>query len=132
MLRPSIRQAGQSRSYLRSSESMSSTPKKYLSLDEASSRLGMTNEQLIRLREQGEIRGFADRGTWKFRVEDVEELSRTRQPDSSPEVPLLDDSGPMVMGDDLSESGSSTILADLPSGADVGEQPTVIRKGSDV
>jgi excisionase family DNA binding protein len=65
---------------------MSSTPKKYLSLEEAAARLAVSKDQLIRMRESGDIRGFADRGTWKFRVEDVDELARTRQADSSPEV----------------------------------------------
>jgi excisionase family DNA binding protein len=67
--------------------------KKYLSLDEAASMLGMPREEITRLREKGELRGFADRGTWKFKVEDVENLGRSRQADSDPEVPLmLDDS----------------------------------------
>jgi len=109
---------------------MSSTPKKYLSLEEAAARLSVSKDQLIRMRESGEIRGFADRGTWKFRVEDVDELARTRQADSSPEVQLLSDSGPMVVGDEPSGVGSSTILAE--SDADLGEQPTVIRKSAEV
>jgi excisionase family DNA binding protein len=111
---------------------MSSTPKKYLSLEEAAGMLSVSNDQLIRMRESGEIRGFADRGTWKFRVEDVEQLARTRQADSSPEVQLFNDSGPMVVGDEPSEAGSSTILADdAEADGDVGEQPTVIRKGAE-
>jgi excisionase family DNA binding protein len=109
---------------------MSSTPKKYLSLEEAAARLAVSRDQLIRMRESGDIRGFADRGTWKFRVEDVDELARTRQADSSPEVQLFGDSGPMVVGDEPSEAGSSTILAEAD--ADVGEQPTVIRKSAEV
>jgi hypothetical protein len=39
---------------------------------------------------------------------------------------MFADSGPMVIGDELAESGSSTILAEQ---RDVGDQPTVIRKG---
>lgn len=104
---------------------MASTPKKYLSLEEAAAQLKITRDQLVRLRETGDIRGFADRGTWKFRQEDIEEFSRTRQSDSNPEVPMFGDSGPMVIGDELSE-GSSTILGE---DKDVGDQPTVIRKG---
>ena len=65
--------------------------KKYLTLEEASLELGMAPDELVRMRERGEIRGFADRGTWKFKSEDVEEFGRSRQTDSSPEVPLLDD-----------------------------------------
>lgn len=109
---------------------MSSTPKKYLSLEETAARLNVTTDQLIRMRENGEIRGFADRGTWKFRQEDVDEVARLRQADSNPDVPMFADSGPMVIGDDVSETGSSTVLAEAGSGGDVGEQPTVIRKGS--
>ena len=65
--------------------------KKYLSLEEASHQLGITSEQLIRYRENGDVRGFADRATWKFRPEDIEALGRSLQADSSPEVPLLSD-----------------------------------------
>ena len=79
--------------------------KKYLSLEEAAAQLKIKTDELIRLREKGDIRGFADRGTWKFKSEDVEELARRRQPDSNPEVPLIDE-------DD-----------------EVGRQPTVITKG---
>jgi excisionase family DNA binding protein len=65
--------------------------KKYLTLEEAAHLLGMAPDELVRLRERGEIRGFADRGTWKFKSEDVEEFGRSRDADSSPEVPILDD-----------------------------------------
>jgi len=65
--------------------------KKYLSLEEAANQLGITSEQLIRHRENGDVRGFADRATWKFRPEDIETLGRSMQADSSPEVPLLSD-----------------------------------------
>lgn len=79
--------------------------KKYLSLEEAAAELRIKAEELIRLREKGDVRGFADRGTWKFKAEDVSELKRRRQPDSNPEVPLIDD-------DD-----------------ELGRQPTIITKG---
>lgn len=106
---------------------MSSNPKKYLSLEETAARLSVSRDQLIRMRENGDIRGFADRGTWKFRQEDVDEFARTRQADSDPDVQMFGDSGPMVIGDEVAESGSSTILA----GGDVSDDPTVIRKGED-
>ncbi|MEI8383461.1 MAG: helix-turn-helix domain-containing protein [Planctomycetota bacterium] len=81
--------------------------KKYLSLEEAAALLKVKTEELIRLREKGDIRGFADRGTWKFKAEDVEEFARRRQPDSDPDVAILDDDE-----DD-----------------ELGRQATVIRKG---
>ena len=68
-------------------------PTKYLTLDEAAARLGIPRERLIRLREQGEIRGFADRGTWKFRPEDVEKLREKLEesPDLGTTAGELDD-----------------------------------------
>ena len=83
--------------------------KKYLSLEEVAGLLKIKPEELIRLREKGEIRGFADRGTWKFKSGDVEEFMRRRQPDSDPDVPITDDEDD---GDD-----------------ELGRQATVIRKG---
>lgn len=80
----------------------------YLSLEEAARILSVSTSDLMKMREQGGIRGFADRGNWKFKPEDVESLRRSLSADSDPEVPLLDD-------DD-----------------DVGEQPTVISKGADL
>lgn len=81
--------------------------KKYLSLDEAASMLGIPREELTRLRERGEIRGFADRGTWKFKSEDVENLGRSRQADSDPDVPLISDNA-------LSDSGTGS-GSDIPT-----------------
>lgn len=65
--------------------------KKYLSLEEAAQLMGVRADEVIRMREKGDLRGFADRGTWKFKADDVEEAKRRRQPDSNPDVPLIDD-----------------------------------------
>ena len=64
--------------------------KKYLSTDEAAALLNLSVEQINSLREAGELRGFADRGTFKFKVDDIEEYARQQQTDSSPDVPLID------------------------------------------
>lgn len=103
--------------------------KKYLTLEEAASLLSLPVEELRRLRERGEIRGFADRGTWKFKQEDVESLQRKRQADSNPEVPLFDDSNAdmnLLADDDadpefLSDSDSDVRLVgepEIPIGLD--------------
>ncbi|MEI6539081.1 MAG: helix-turn-helix domain-containing protein [Planctomycetota bacterium] len=75
--------------------------KKYLSLEEAAGLLDMTTEQLMKVREQGEIRGFADRGSWKFREQDIDEFQRSRQADSSPDFPIM------------TGSSSSSVLEEL-------------------
>lgn len=87
--------------------------KKYLSVEEAAQMLGLQPSEVLRYREQDKIRGFADRGTWKFKTEDVENFRRTLRPDSGSDFPMLDDSDNVLAEDD-------DLLAD---------QPTVIRRG---
>lgn len=103
--------------------------KKYLSLDEVTARLSLSTEQVNKIREEGRLRGFADRGTWKFKADDVEEFARSRQADSAPDVPIIDDfddqsivapSGVQAIG-----SGTSVVSDDDDA---VGDQPTVIRQ----
>lgn len=91
--------------------------KKYYDLDETAALLGMPKEELNRLREQGKIRGFADRGTWKFRDEDVEKLKRSRQFDSDPDVPML--------VDESSGEMNASVLTDDDG---LAEQPTIVTK----
>lgn len=92
--------------------------KRYLSIDEAAEKLGIAKEELKRLREKGEIRGFADRGTFKFKEDDVDELARRLQPSSDPDVPMID-------GDD-----DGSVLDDEPSaeGSGLGSAPSIIRR----
>lgn len=114
--------------------------KKYLSLEEAAERIGVDPDELKKARERGDIRAFADRGTWKFREDDVDELGRKRQADSDPEVPIFKAPPPVPknddmaitlnFGDDVDDDGSSI---DLGGELDrsVGEQPTIVRKNRD-
>lgn len=81
--------------------------KKYLGIEEAAAKLGISKEELNRLRQKGEIRGFGDRGTFKFIEEDVIELARRRQPSSDPDVPMIDgDDDASVLDEDSSTDGS--------------------------
>lgn len=79
---------------------------KYLTLEEAAAQLGVPEEALKDARTKGDIRGFADRGNWKFREEDIAEYGRTLSADSSPDVPLFADED-NVLDDDLLEVESS-------------------------
>ncbi len=104
--------------------------KKYLSLEEAASLLKLKNEELIRFREKGDIRGFADRGNWKFKADDVEEFRRRRQPDSDPDMQIIDDDnlGERLMSDPELQISSNSENA-LDDDDELGRQATVIRKG---
>lgn len=103
--------------------------KKYLSLEEAAALLRLKNDELIRLREQGAIRGFADRGSWKFKSDDVAEFARRRYPDSDPELILMtdDDLGERIIGDPALQTFSSSETA-VDDDDPRGQQATVIHK----
>jgi excisionase family DNA binding protein len=48
---------------------------KFIDLSEAADQLGIEQEYLNRLREQGELRGYRDGSSWKFRVDEIEKLA---------------------------------------------------------
>jgi excisionase family DNA binding protein len=50
----------------------------YYTLEEAAQILGMTPDNLKQFARKGEIRSFQDRGTWRFRVQDIQEMARER------------------------------------------------------
>ena len=87
--------------------------KKYLNLEEAAGLLDMTTEQLMKVREQGEIRGFADRGSWKFREQDIDEFQRSRQADSSPDFPIITGSSSSSVLEELDAADLSSSDSDV-------------------
>ena len=93
---------------------------KYIGLEEAAEFVGVPPDELVRHREKGEIRGFADRGTWKFKRDDLHELRRRLQADSNPDVPILADDSKT----EESTGGSSVLGSENDA---VGEQSTTIR-----
>src|SRR5947208_485797 len=77
----------------------------YYTLDEAARILKMSPEKLSQMAQKREVRAFADRGTWRFRTQDVEEMAR-RQGQASDEVPSLGADQP------ASAKGKATQLAE--------------------
>jgi len=93
----------------------------YYTLEEAAKRLGITPEEMKRrLREDWKtIRPFRDGSTLRFRESDIEDLARSMDADSDPDL-LVDE---FNFTDDSSEA-SSTVPAKSPF--DLGnESPTV-------
>ncbi|MEZ6130137.1 MAG: helix-turn-helix domain-containing protein [Planctomycetaceae bacterium] len=100
---------------------------KYMTLDEAAAHLGISTNKLMRLREQGEIRGFADRGSWKFTRDSVEELGRLMEADSSPDIPIISN---VAIGSDDADDSDFDIPGfddeDLVESDDESEAPGVV------
>jgi excisionase family DNA binding protein len=53
----------------------------YVSLDEAAKLLNMTPETLVELRSRGEIFGFRDGSSWKFKTDEIERVLQERSGD---------------------------------------------------
>ena len=102
--------------------------KKYLTLEEAAVELGISQDKLKRAREDGDIRGFADRGNWKFRQEDLEEFGRSLQADSSPDVPLFG-AGPNFDDEGASDSGVRMLLDSAFTGSDDSSDESIELEG---
>lgn len=83
----------------------------FYTLDEAAKHLGMAPEELNRMAQKREVRAFADRGTWRFRTQDIEELGRRRAAAAPP----------AAEEDDLSLTGDSD--ANLEIGQELVTEP---------
>jgi hypothetical protein len=66
----------------------------FYTLEEAAERLGMAAHELNLMVQRREVRGFQDRGTWRFRTQDIEELARRRGRASDPDLQLRDSKAP--------------------------------------
>src|SRR5262245_19828441 len=62
----------------------------YYTMEEAARILGTSAEELKQLAKRGELRPFQDRGTLRFRAQEIDELARRRgrASDSSPDLQL--------------------------------------------
>lgn len=62
----------------------------FYSLEDAAKKLGLTTQELNAMAQHREIRAFADRGTWRFKASDIDELSTRRGFVSNPNFRLSD------------------------------------------
>ncbi len=91
----------------------------FIPLDEAAKRLGVSSEELVEMRSRGEIFGYRDGGSWKFKPEEIERVLAERQGDALDEMAS---GSSLALGPD--EGGSSAksdvaLVADGSEGSDV-------------
>lgn len=89
----------------------------YYTLEEAASILGLGAEKLSQMAQKREIRAFADRGTWRFRTQDVEEMARRLGLGSNPALQMGEGKPPSSGKLDVKPASSGKLnLAPAPSG----------------
>jgi len=96
----------------------------YYTLQEASKVLGMPVDELKQMAQKGKIRSFQDRGTLRFRIQDIQELARVRGGTSDPEL-VLGDAAPPAPKSAAAPSGSKKSQASPKSPAKHEEAPDV-------
>ena len=93
---------------------------KFLNLQEAASQIGVTPEQLMEMRTRGEIYGYRDGSSWKFKVEEVEHYINERGPGGSAIIANDDEFDLLKLAG--SSGGASGSVA--PAGAEGKKQPS--------
>ena len=83
----------------------------YLTLEESAKLLGLSANELIEMRSRGEIFGFRDGTSWKFKSDEIERVQRE------------------LSGDVLDDAGGSSILISERQG---GSSKSGVAPGSDV
>ncbi|GIW99485.1 MAG: excisionase [Pirellulaceae bacterium] len=102
----------------------------FVPLEEAAKRLGVTTDELVEMRSRGEIFGYRDGGSWKFKPEEIERVLAERAGGEA----LDEDPGGSSLalgGDELTGSSAQSdvaLVADSGTGSDVrlvpsGEEP---------
>lgn len=108
---------------------------KFIELHEAAKILGLSPDELVEMRSNGEIHGYRDGASWKFKAEEVERVAGERGVDlgsPSEEVPADEDDGFDALLSDLDLAdpgeGSSILVSDEIMGAPAESSSTIIGK----
>ncbi|MFO1064272.1 MAG: helix-turn-helix domain-containing protein [Pirellulales bacterium] len=87
----------------------------FIPLEEAAKRLGVSSEELVEMRSRGDIFGYRDGASWKFKPEEIERVANEVLGDAIDEDPA---GSSILMGEpDLGTSGSKLGSA---IGSDIG------------
>ncbi|MBX3422893.1 MAG: helix-turn-helix domain-containing protein [Pirellulaceae bacterium] len=85
----------------------------FVSLEDAAKRLGLSADQLIEMRSRGDIFGYRDGASWKFRPEEIERVASELLGDVLDEDPA----GSSILSLDPDASSASSGLSSSSSGS---------------
>ncbi len=100
---------------------------KLISLEEAAGKLGMSPDELKELRTRGDLYGYRDGTSWKFKEEDVERLAAERAESGGGKKATSDSDELLDLSLDDDPSGEMVLVSDVELGeSDPGTSSTVI------
>ena len=90
----------------------------YYDLGEAAGILGISEDELRAMAKSRDVRAFADGGSWKFRQQDIQEVKRSREFGSEPDI-AVGGSDFALGGDALADDDDATFVGDPGDESDV-------------
>jgi excisionase family DNA binding protein len=96
---------------------------RFVTLDEAAQQLGMSAEELVEARSSGEIHGYRDGSSWKFKAEEVQRFAAERGESAAGQPPRDD-----LLGDD-DDQQDAVLLSDEQLNAGDAGSSTIIGAG---
>lgn len=107
------------------------TTKKFLTAEEVTDSFGIDEAVLNGLVTDGSLKALADRGTWKFKREEIEALIKSGRLHTTKPLPESDDAGDdmILLASDDGPNVSAVDFLELDEDA-LAEQPTMITSGS--
>ena len=94
----------------------------FITLEEAAKKLGVHTDELVEMRSRGDIFGYRDGASWKFKPEEIERVAAEMLGGAMDEDPA--GSSILISEQDLGPTGSkhgSTIGSDINVGSESGE-----------
>jgi hypothetical protein len=114
---------------------------KFVDLNEAAKMIGVSSESLVEMRSKGNIFGYRDGGSWKFKVDEVERVIRERgveARDSDSGIlnanddefeNLISGLSSKILADKAQEEPGSVLISEQELGVSATGQSTIIGKG---
>ena len=102
----------------------------FITLEEAAKKLGINTDELVEMRSRGDIFGYRDGGSWKFKPEEIERVAAEMMGDALDEDPA--GSSILVSEQDLGSTGSkhgSTIGSDINIAGDAADPDSDVACG---
>jgi len=105
----------------------------FLELNEAAERLGVAPNKLVEMRSNGQIRGFRDGASWKFREDEIDRAKQELNETGGSEE-LSDDESILVSEEELGHSGettSSTVIGKITEESSADSDLTLAKNAAD-
>ena len=112
---------------------------KFVDLTEAAKMIGVTPDELIEMRSRGDIFGYRDGASWKFKLEEVERVNAeratgpTRGSDSSVMTPddeeFITGLSSKILAEKAQEESGSILVSEEELGVSATGSSTIIGKG---